>query len=146
MSAGGMGGQAQPMGGGKGGMGMTQGPAAGGKGGMDQNLRGPAGNAQNNPGGPRPFGPGPFNTLDRRSQMNVFPGLQTSQQPQSLPKPAFMPDQGLTMGSIGPQQTIGKPQPQIASFNPSMTFAPPSPRKPVPMSGLLSNLYGNFGG
>ena len=25
-------------------------------------------------------------------------------------------------------------------------FAPPSPRKPAPMSGLLSNLYGNFGG
>ena len=80
MSAGGMGGQAQPMGGGKGGMGMTQGPASGGKGGMDQNLRGPAGNAQNNPGGmggPRPFGPGPFNPFDRRSQMNVLPGHTT---------------------------------------------------------------------
>ena len=122
MSAGGMGGQAQPMGGGKGGMGMTQGPASGGKGGMDQNLRGPAGNAQNNPGGPRPFGPGPFNTLDRRSQMNVFPGHTT----------------GVMAPSIG--------RPQVASFNPPMTFAPPSPHKPVPMGGLLSNLYGNFGG
>ena len=142
MSAGGMGGQAQPMGGGKGGMGMTQGPAAGGKGGMGMN-RGPGGNAQNNPGGyyggPRPFGPGSF-----KPDMNVFPGLSSSGQVQSLPPPAFLPDQGISMGTISQRQPLS--QPQTASFNPPMSFAPPLPRKPVPMGGLLSNLYGNFGG
>lgn len=115
MSAGGMGGQAQQMGGGKGGMGMQQGPAAGGKGGMGMN-RGPGGNAQNNPGGmggPRPFGPG-----------NFGPDMQVP--PVSRPMP--------------------RPMPMPGSHRPPMTFAPPSPRKPVPMGGLLSNLYGNFGG
>ena len=59
--------------------------ASGGKGGMDQKASQEAQYArqrQNNPGmgGPRPFGPGPFNTFDRRSQMNVFPGHTTGGQ------------------------------------------------------------------
>ena len=130
MSAGGMGGQAQPMGGGKGGMGMTQGPAAGGKGGMGMN-RGPGGNAQNNPGGyyggPRPFGPGSF-----RPSMNVFPGNTTGQRPQSLPPPAFLPDQGLSWG--------GGPMP-MANMTPP-TPQPQTTASGLPAGGLLAKLYG----
>jgi hypothetical protein len=133
MSAGGMGGQqGQPMGGGgKGGMGQ---PVGGGKGGPMN--RGPGGNAQNNPGGhyggPRPFGPGMF-------QMQA-----SSNMPMGRPMPMDMqgasgmtPIQGLTnYGQSTPMQQSWQ-RPSIAA---------PTPQQPKPMSGLLSQLYGNFGG
>ena len=93
-----------------------QGPASGGKGGMGVN-RGPGGNAQNNPGGYY-GGPRPFGPGSFRPDMQVLP----------VSRP------------------MARPMPMLGSHRPPMTFAPPSPRKPVPMGGLLSNLFGNFGG
>ena len=135
MSAGGMGGQAQPMGGGKGGMGMTQGPASGGKGGMDQNLRGPAGNAQNNPGGPRAFGPGPFNPFDRRSQMNVLPGHTTGGMWGGRPAP-ISNDSGYG-GFGGGLDTSG--------MTPiSANFTPPTPQPQSPVGGYIGGQPAQF--
>lgn len=162
MSAGGMGGQAQPMGGGKGGMGMTQGPAAGGKGGMGMN-RGPGGNAQNNPGGmggPRPFGPGSF-----RPGMNVFPGNTTGGQWGGRPAP-MSNDSGYGrfgggldtsgMTPISANLTPPTPQPQSpiggyiggqpAQFHyQAQALNKPQPQTTasgLPAGGLLAKLYG----
>lgn len=164
MSAGGMGGQAQQMGGGKGGMGMQQGPAAGGKGGMGMN-RGPGGNAQNNPGGmggPRPFGPGPFNPFGQQG-----PGPMTWGG-----RPAVMSndngygnfggggnislDKGWGMGGGGGNFTPPTPQPQEpvggyiggqpAQFHyQAQALNKPQPQtnaSGLPAGGLLARLYG----
>ena len=60
-------------------------PAAGGKDGMDQNLK--AQRSTEQPGGRGRSVPARSNTLDRRSQMNVFPGHTTGVMAPSIGRP-----------------------------------------------------------
>lgn len=114
----GMGGQMQPAAGGKGGMGMNRGPAV---------------------------------QMPSPQQLGVNP-QQLNQSLQALPSgglPQYGGPRPFGPGQFNPfDRPMPGPRPAL-DMMPSgapKNFAPPSPRKPAPMSGLLSNLYGNFGG
>ena len=128
-------------------------PGGGGKGGMGMN-RGPGGNAQNNPGG---YG-SPFNPFDRSSEMNVFPGLTTGQQLQSLPlnwggRPPISNDTGY--GGFGVDRKVpsyGGLKPQwypdsgvnMGGGTPIGNFTPPTPQPQEPIGGYIGGQPAQF--